>query len=964
MASLFFLAALLVTLVRAGSGNQEPESIDFARDVRPILQRRCYECHGETKQKGDLRLDVRSEAFSGGTSFGPSIVPGNPDDSPLYQFIASDSADLVMPPEGEMLSAEEVDMVRRWIEQGAVWPADADLVVLEDRRDHWSFKPLQVVHPPQHQLMAVDSGDQVDRFSSFRRSAIDDFILDKLLAAQLGPAPEADRPTWLRRVTLDLTGLPPTAAEMADFLSDDSPHAYEKVVDRLLATHHFGERWGQHWLDVVRYADTDGFEVNTPRPNAWPYRDYVIAAINLDTPYDQFIREQLAGDQLGKDAATGFLVTAAALLPGQIGQDDISKRIARQDELSEVIVNTGEVLLGLSIACARCHDHKFDAIPQRDYYALQAFFAGVRYGERENRGEDYELRKQRRQVLETELSSIDRQLEGLSPLARPNKITPVSTVEAATAEAHIADSSRPPINARRNLDRFVPVLAERLRFTILSTNNLEPCIDELEVFNDAGVNVALAASGTRVYSSGNAPISDHHKLEHVNDGLYGNSKSWMSSETGRGWVELVFAEPQRIDRVIWGRDRLGQYSDRLAIQYRIEALVPDNTKGTASYWQVLADASDRAPIGDPAVSVGIAEWLAQNSQNSDLRERLDRRQVILSELEPLRTSEQVFAGQFVTPEETFVLLRGDTEQPGASVAPAVLSALGEMQLPASSDDATRRLMLADWITSPSNPLTARVIANRVWQWHFGRGLVDTPSDFGRSGSKPSHPELLDWLASCLIRSGWSLKKLHREIVLSATYRQSSQINAQALAVDADVRLLWRFPQRRLEAEAIRDAILATSGRMIWDVGGAGFDLFQSRGGLNGFPPIESFTAPGLRRMVYAHKIRMERDAVFGAFDCPDAGQSTARRRQSTTPIQALNLFNSQFTFDESLAFAQRIQLEAGNDVGAQISCAFRIAFCREPTEIELSAIRPLVVEHGLESLCRAIFNSNEFLFIP
>lgn len=963
MASLFYLAALLVTLVPAGSGNDEPDAVDFVRDVRPILQRHCYECHGEVKQKGDLRLDVRSEAFAGGSSFGPSIVPGNPDESPLYQFIASDSADLVMPPEGEMLAAEEADIVRRWIEQGAVWPADADLVVLEDRRDHWSFKPLQVTHPPQHRHIVEDADDQVDSFSSFRRSAIDDFILDKLLDAQLKPAPEAERPTWLRRVTLDLTGLPPTAEEMTDFLSDDSPHAYEKVVDRLLATHHFGERWGQHWLDVVRYADTDGFEVNTPRPNAWPYRDYVIAAINEDTPFDQFIREQLAGDQLGKDAATGFLVTAAALLPGQIGQDDVSKRIARQDELSEVIVNTGEVLLGLTIACARCHDHKFDAIPQRDYYALQAFFAGVRYGERENRGEDYQVRRERRQVLETELSNIDRQLEGHYPLARPNTITATSPVEAATAEPRIADSSRPPINARRNLDRFVPVLAKRLRFTVLSTNNLEPCIDELEVFNDAGINVALAAAGARVYSSGNAPVSDSHKLEHVNDGLYGNSKSWMSSETGRGWVEFVFAEPQRIDRVIWGRDRLGQYSDRLATQYRIEALVPATTEADSSYWQVLADASDRAPLADPAVAFDTAEWLAQ-SGHPDLREWLDRRQIILGELEPLRVSKQVFAGQFVSPEETFVLLRGDTEQPGASVSPAVLSALGEMQLPSTSDDATRRLALADWIASPDNPLTARVIANRVWQWHFGRGLVDTASDFGRSGSKPTHPELLDWLASYLIRSGWSLKKLHREIVLSATYRQSSQINAQALAVDADVRLLWRFPQRRLEAETIRDAMLATSGRMVWDIGGPGFDLFQSRGGLNGFPPIESFAAPGLRRMVYAHKIRMERDAVFGAFDCPDAGQSTARRRQSTTPVQALNLFNSQFTFDESFAFAQRIQREVVNDTKAQILCAFRIAFCREPTEKELTAIGPLVVEHGLESLCRAIFNSNEFLFIP
>jgi hypothetical protein len=279
-------------------------------------------------------------------------------------------------------------------------------------------------------------------------------------------------------------------------------------------------------------------------------------------------------------------------------------------------------------------------------------------------------------------------------------------------------------------------------------------------------------------------------------------------------------------------------------------------------------------------------------------------------------------------------------------------------------EADRRIMLADWIASPDNPLTARVMVNRIWQGHFGIGLVETANDFGRAGAKPSHPKLLDWLAVEFIRSGWSMKHLHRRIVLSATYRQSGKIDPAAQARDADVRLLWRYPSRRLEAESLRDSILAVSGRLNLEPGGPGFDLFESRGGLNGFPPVESFSGDGLRRMIYAHKIRMEPDAVFGAFDCPDAGQSVSRRRQSTTPIQALNLFNSRFTIDESRAFAERLEAESGPDVSREIRFAYRLAFGREPESEELADAESVVRDHGLTTLCRAILNSSEFLFIP
>jgi hypothetical protein len=310
------------------------------------------------------------------------------------------------------------------------------------------------------------------------------------------------------------------------------------------------------------------------------------------------------------------------------------------------------------------------------------------------------------------------------------------------------------------------------------------------------------------------------------------------------------------------------------------------------------------------------------------------------------------------------LRRGDPEQPKEEIGPAVPSALGNISLPKNAAEQQRRLTLADWIANPQNPLTARVMVNRIWQGHFGIGLVDTTNDFGRNGTKPTHPELLDWLASEFIRSGWSVKQMHRLIVLSATYRQSSHPDAAAASRDADVRLLWRYPSRRLDGEAIRDSMLAVSDRLNLTMGGPGFDLFDRRGGLTGFHPVESFNSDGLRRMIYAHKIRRERDSVFGAFDCPDAGQSAGRRRESTTPIQALNLFNSRFTMERSRDFAARVHSEAGDDLQSQLRRAYQLALSREPSPGEIADAEPIIKEFGVATLCRVLFNSNEFLVLP
>jgi len=812
---------------------------------------------------------------------------------------------------------------------------------------HWAFQPLSQAEPPQPKAVG------------WARTVPDLWILDALERAGIEASPEADRIAWLRRVHFDLTGLPPTPEETLAFQRDSRPDATERVAESLLQSPAYGERWGQQWLDVVRYADTHGFEVNTERPNAWPYRDYVIRAFNADTPYPDFIREQLAGDQVGRDAATGFLVTASVLLPGQIGADDISKRLARQDALDEIVVNTAQSFLGLSIGCARCHDHKFDPISSRDYYGMQAFFAGVEYGDRELTDPESQARREDIRRWKEHTATVVATLSRLEPLARPG--TPAGNPLLGSTTATTA---RVAVKARMNSDRFAAVTTRRVRFTVLETNSLEPCIDELEVWDLESRNVALASAGTQVRSSGDTTVENRHELRFIHDGQYGNSHSWMSHEKGRGWVVLEFTEPRRIGRVSWARDREGVFSDRLATAYRIEV-------GTDSGdWITVADASDRKPFEGrnptadewelPAAALAELDPRSRQQTQTLLDERLRLERAIAGAV----ASQHAFAGIFRKPDRIHLLRRGDPEQPGPEVSPAVPEVLGTVRLPADAPEPERRHALANWLTQPNAPLIARVMVNRIWQGHFGTGLVDTPSDFGRTGSRPSHSGLLDWLAREFIANGGSAKHLHRLIVLSSTYRQSSGHRKEAAALDADARLLWRYPARRLDSEPIRDAMLAVSGELNRQRGGRGFDLFDQRGGLSGFKPVESFSAEGLRRMIYSHKVRREPESVFGAFDCPDAGQSTSRRRESTTPIQALNLWNSRFTLERSSAFARRVRQEAGARPQNQVQRAFLLALSRPATPAEEHEALEALRGQDLEVLCRALLNSNEFLFIP
>ena len=850
-------AAILASHLLGLCAADEPAATAlFADQIAPLLAARCGTCHGPSRAESGYRIDTRAGAFAGGDSGAAAILPNQAEASPLFQRISSADAEGRMPADGPPLAAAEQLLLRQWIETGAVWPGS--MAALPDtlftpapnppqsRERHWAFQPL--TRP------AVPAGPKGTH-------PIDAFLAEKLSEQGLEFNPEAEPGTFLRRVMFDLVGLPPTPEELATFMeacrtAGGTGEPFSRVVDTLLASPHYGERWARHWLDVVRFAESDGFEVNSARLNAWPYRDWVIDSLNADKPYDQFIREQICGDTCGADAATGFLVGGAT--DRVTSPDPVLTANQRADELHDIVSTTGSAFLGMTIGCARCHDHKFDPISQRDYYAIKAAFAGVRHGERQIGGSLPHSQRRRQEEIYTELESA-----GI---------------------AHL----RPAVTAERNVERLPGLTARHVRFTVLATTGAEPCLDELEIWTTAGRNAAREATVT---SSGDLAGISIHRLDHLNDGLYGNDHSWISNTPGTGWVEVELPGIESIERIEWSRDRSPspQFSDRLATQYTIAI----STDGIS--WQIVAGDWDRSPAGlPPAQDQFPAQW----------------------------------------------------------------------QLSGSTPDRDRRRALADWIVSPHNPLTPRVVVNRLWHYHFGTGLVDTPSDLGINGGRPSHPELLNWLASELIDSGWRLKALHRLIVTSRAYRQASDLRPEAIAVDAQARLLWRYPPRRLEAEALRDAILAVSGSLNQRMGGPGFDLFEPNTNyVKVYATKTAFTADDFRRMVYQSKPRSELDTFFGPFDCPDAGQQQPKRTSSTTPLQALNLLNGEFLLDQADRCAKRIEGEVGEDRAAQIHRAVLLAFGREASAEEIAAGSRLIAEHGLPSLCRALYNANEFIML-
>ncbi len=917
------------------STSNDSESIEIFRGkVAPILVNRCWDCHSGSSPEKGLRLD-RAEGIRIGGESGLLFDAKNLEKSLLVELITGPKP--AMPADGKPLEPSELDSIKRWIATGGKVPGDWPSQRSRLASNHWSLQ--KILRPA---VPAV-------RDQSWPTNEIDHFILARLEQWNLVPSPPADRRSLLRRLAFDLSGLPPEPEKVRDFYADADEQAYEKIVDQLLASPHYGERWARHWLDVVRFAESNGFETNLPRGSAWPYRDYVIRAFNEDIPYDRFVLEQIAGDVLGVDEATGFLV--AGCWDQVKSPDPVLTANQRADELHDIVSTTGSAFVGLTVGCARCHDHKFDPIPQTDYYALVACFAGVQHGERPISTAQPADVSQQSSGLQERMAVIDNELWKLEPLA---------TVADASSKM---SRFRASVSARRNVDRFKPVTAKWLKFTILKTNTLEPCLDELEVYSseEPARNVALAYVGTRALASSVYPNSEIHRLEYINDGQFGNSRSWISNEPGQGWIELEFPEVVSIDRVAWARDRARQFTDRLALEYRIEISTDHEA------WKVVANSADREPpepvssakksiSADELIDPTHKQWIELNEQRDSLEK----------ELYELTKVPMVYAGNFAAePEAIHRLYRGDPTQKREVIAPGALTASSiSFNAESIATEPHRRLALARWIVDPANPLTARVIVNRLWQFHFGEGLVSTPSDFGANGQPPSHPELLDWLASELIEHQWSLKHIQRLILTSRTFRQTSDARPDGLAQDVASRLLWRFPPQRLDAEPIRDSILAVSGKIDLRMGGPGFSLFEPNDNyVRVYEPLRTHGPDQWRRMVYATAIRLRLDGVFGAFDCPDGGQIAPKRNRSTTPLQALNLLNSEFMLQQATFFSERLKSEVGTDVEAQIRRAFDLAFQRTPTNSELAASVSVAKQFGMVAVCRAIFGSSEFIYL-
>ncbi|HUR47358.1 MAG TPA: DUF1553 domain-containing protein, partial [Candidatus Saccharimonadales bacterium] len=752
----------------------------FEKTIQPILAENCHKCHSHSadKIKGNLVVDSLAGLLKGGDT-GPAVVPGNLEKSLLIQAVHYTNEDLQMPPKGKKLSSQQIADLEKWVKMGAPWPGSDPAKAIgrgkftDDDRKWWAFQPVKEPKIPEVQ----DNG--------WCRTSIDRFIFQKLKTEGLQVSGEADKRALIRRVYFDLWGLPPSPQEVETFVNDDSPGAYEHLIERLLESPRYGERWARHWLDLVRYAESDGYRIDDYRPNAWHYRDYVIQAFNEDKPYNRFVQEQLAGDEL--EPSNPQMYIANSFLRLWIYEyNNRDARLQWNTILNDLTDVTGDLFLGLGMQCARCHDHKFDPILQKDYYRLQAFFAPLLPRQDIALATTQELREYNQQLAKWE--EMTKEIRG-----------------------QIAELQKP--YAEKAAEGAIKKFPEDVQELIRKPKN------ELTPFEQQ-----IAALGNR----------------------------------------QVTLEIERLDARIKGADK-----EKLA------ALRKELAKFDSFKPKPLERALTVTDVGPTAPALFIPK------------------------------------------------------KPKEPIEPGYLSVLDErpakVPRPKSAPDSTgRRSELARWLTQPENPLTTRVIVNRVWQYHFGRGLAATSSDFGLLGEKPSHPELLDWLAVNFTKEGWSFKRMHRLILLSATYRQSAltQPSETARLKDPENRLLWRMNIRRLDAEQVRDAMLAVSGELDPSAGGPAVDTSKPR------------------RTIYTKVMRNTREPLLDAFDAPEGFASTSLRNVTTTPTQALLMFNSQYTLARAKALAARLQESGASSEAELVERAYAMALERTPTPDEkLAALK-------------------------
>ncbi len=822
-----------VTVSSTNQAIQDEQHTFFEAKIRPVLLNTCFSCHGGEEVNNGLRVNSREALLEGGIN-GPAIVPGQPDASLLLEAIRYDGTAYVQMPPDEKLPNHVVADFEDWVRRGALWPAESawQAEAAEPSAPHWSFVSVKPVEPP------VPSTAWSDR-------PIDRFISAGWRAHELSPNPPANKRTLIRRVYFDLIGLPPAPEAISAFVNDTSPDAFKNCVENLLASPRYGERWGRHWMDVVRYADTAGDNADYPIPEIHHYRDYIIEAFNADKPYNQFVQEQLAGDILAKEGAPErfaeqVIATGFVALSRRYGTGPYE---LRHLIIEDTIETMGRAFMGLTLRCARCHDHKFDPVTMEDYYALYGIFASTQYPY--TGSEIFRFGSERRM--------------NFVPLLPPEQAHP-------KVESH-----------RKQLAQIQTEIEQLERESLLAKKR-----DEL--------NLLVESVGKEIA---------------------------VLKETGR------------------------------------------DTKGIESQKRMLTERRDRVKGQINKKKEELKQQLARSDLPGDLP--------------------QAYAVQDGPPVDVPIQLRGDPGESGPVAmrnTPRFLSGNKSLEVP---NGQSGRLQLAEWLTDRANPLTARVMVNRIWQYHFGKGIVSTPSNFGRSGAMPTHPKLLDYLAVCFVESGWSIKAMHRLILSSKTYQLASDYNAQNASIDPANTYYWRFDRRRLEAEAIRDAMMATSGL-----------LRLNRPGGHPFPPVRTWrwtqhfpfkkkTYPSNHRSVYLMTQRLQRHPFLGLFDGPDTNTTTGKRMHSTVPQQSLFLRNHPWVQEQAETFANRL-IESSKDFAQRVNHAHQFAYGREAytdeqqravayiTQMseELDAYHLSPGQREIEawtSYARAVLTANEFLYI-
>lgn len=996
--------ALIGSIVPVLSGDESSRTglssappIEFARDVWPILEARCVRCHGPDHQESGYRLDDRQTALTGGDSHAPNIIPGNSEESHLVQFISGLAEELQMPPEGDRLSQTQIDVLKAWIDLGAPW-GDIVMQPTNARLDWWSLKPI--VSP------------EVPVADSSCHNELDAFVRRQLSVVGIAPSPEADRRSLLRRLYFDLIGLPPSPDDVAVFAINPEPNAYERCVDRLLASPQYGERWARHWMDGAHFAETHGHDQDRIRENAWPYRDYLIQAFNEDRKYERFVREQIAGDVLFPDdpqatVALGFLAAGpwdeSSLR--DIREDTLDRQVGRYLDRDDILANVFNNFMSTTVQCARCHDHKFDPVTQADYYSLQAVFSGV---ERANRVFDRNPDiHQRRQTLLARRRSLEKiRRSGAAELMSSQIQDEVTAWERDLGQARAAWKVLVPRSAESSDGTTLKILDDASVLAIDTipeqetyTLSLAPPPGKITALRlELLTDDSLPQRGPGRQDNGNLHLSE---LE-VYLGDDGGDRLPIAKATS-DFEQVDWGISRAIDQdpqTAWGIfPRTGQPHEAVfEFQQALTVRPQDKLRLVLKQWhggrhligRFRLSITDTYPAKVSIVPAEISAILSLPAKQ--------RTQAQLVELALFQRNSEIDAGLASLPAPSLVyaaasdfeadggllppsgprpiqiLRRGDIRQPIGDAAPGSLSCVPSLsarfELHDSCNESERRAALAAWLTDRENPLVWRSIVNRVWQYHFGRGLVATCNDFGRMGAVPTNPELLDWLAAWFRDNDQSIKRLHHLIVTSATYRQTSAARdhgSAANTLDADNRFLWRMNRTRLDAECIHDAVLAVSGRLNLRMGGTSDRQFELKPGSHVTPIIDyrkfDLDSPlGCRRSVYRFLFRTLPDPFMESLDCPAGDLITPLRENSVNVQQSLAMWNDAFIARHCEHFAARLRA-MGDDTESRVQAGFEWALSRPPNPIERLDFAAYVDEHGLENFCRVLLNLNEFVFV-